>query len=111
LRTLLIEREAPGGQAGMSSKIENYLGFPAGLSGEELTRRALTQTSRFGAELLLPHEVTGISVEGPPAGFTWQMARSSLARPFCWPPGSPIAPSMCLAASGYRGQASITVGA
>jgi thioredoxin reductase (NADPH) len=64
LRTLLIEREAPGGQAGMSSKIENYLGFPAGLSGAELTRRALMQVARFGAELLLPHEVTGISTEG-----------------------------------------------
>jgi thioredoxin reductase (NADPH) len=64
LRTLLIEREAPGGQAGMSSKIENYLGFPAGLSGAELTRRALLQAARFGVELLLPHEVTGISVEG-----------------------------------------------
>ena len=64
LRTLLIEREAPGGQAGMSSKIENYLGFPAGLSGAELTRRALLQAARFGTELLLPHEVTGISVEG-----------------------------------------------
>src|SRR5437763_7204562 len=64
LRTLLIEREAPGGQAGMSSKIENYLGFPAGLSGAELTRRALLQATRFGTELLLPHDVTGISVEG-----------------------------------------------
>ena len=64
LRTLLIEREAPGGQAGMSSKIENYLGFPAGLSGAELTRRALMQAARFGVELLLPHEVTGISVQG-----------------------------------------------
>ncbi len=64
LRTLLIEREAPGGQAGMSSKIENYLGFPAGLSGAELTRRALLQAARFGTELLLPHEVNGISVEG-----------------------------------------------
>ena len=64
LRTLLIEREAPGGQAGMSSRIENYLGFPAGLSGAELTRRALMQVARFWVELLLPHEVTGISVEG-----------------------------------------------
>jgi len=64
LHTLLIEREAPGGQAGMSSKIENYLGFPAGLSGAELTRRALMQAARFGVELLLPHDVTGISVEG-----------------------------------------------
>jgi thioredoxin reductase (NADPH) len=48
----------------MSSKIENYLGFPAGLSGAELTRRALMQASRFGVEMLLPHEVTGISIEG-----------------------------------------------
>jgi thioredoxin reductase (NADPH) len=48
----------------MSSKIENYLGFPAGLSGAELTRRALMQVARFGAELLLPHEVTDISVGG-----------------------------------------------
>jgi thioredoxin reductase (NADPH) len=64
LRTLLIEREAAGGQAGMSSKIENYLGFPAGLSGAELTRRALMQATRFGAELLFPHQVTGIGVEG-----------------------------------------------
>src|SRR5947207_15826910 len=58
LRTLLIEREAAGGQAGMSSKIENYLGFPGGLSGAELTRRALLQATRFGVELLFPHEVT-----------------------------------------------------
>src|SRR5436305_6116223 len=64
LRTLLIEREAAGGQAGMSSKIENYLGFPAGLSGAELTRRALLQATRLGVELLFPHEVTRISVEG-----------------------------------------------
>jgi len=60
---LLIEREAPGGQAGMSSRIENYLGFPSGLSGAELTRRALLQATRFGAELLFPHEVVRISVE------------------------------------------------
>jgi thioredoxin reductase (NADPH) len=64
LRTLLIEREAAGGQAGMSSKIENYLGFPAGLSGAELTRRALMQATRLGVELLFPREVTRISVEG-----------------------------------------------
>jgi thioredoxin reductase (NADPH) len=52
LRTILIEREAPGGQAGMSSKIENYLGFPAGLSGGDLTRRAVAQAKRFGVEML-----------------------------------------------------------
>jgi thioredoxin reductase (NADPH) len=61
LKTLLIEREAPGGQAGTSSRIENYLGFPVGLSGADLTRRAVAQTTRFGAELLTPQEV--ISVE------------------------------------------------
>lgn len=52
LRTLVIEPEAPGGQAGSSSRIENYLGFPAGLSGADLARRAYTQASRFGAEFL-----------------------------------------------------------
>jgi thioredoxin reductase (NADPH) len=60
LKTLLIERQAPGGQAGTSSRIENYLGFPAGLSGAELTRRAMTQAIRLGAELLIPHEVKEI---------------------------------------------------
>lgn len=56
LRTLLIEREAPGGQAGTSSSIENYLGFPVGLSGADLTRRAVAQARRFGAEILTPME-------------------------------------------------------
>ena len=63
LSTLMIERSAPGGQAGQSSAIENYLGFPNGLSGSELTRRALTQAERFGAELLRPQEVTGLRVQ------------------------------------------------
>ncbi|MDO8360704.1 MAG: FAD-dependent oxidoreductase, partial [Devosia sp.] len=61
LRTLIIEREAPGGQAGTSSKIENYLGFPAGLSGGDLARRAVAQAKRFGAEILAP--VEAISLE------------------------------------------------
>src|SRR5438477_5862217 len=65
LRTLLIEREAPGGQAGRSSRIENYLGFPTGLSGFDLARRAVTQARRFGAEILAPQEVTGVRVDGP----------------------------------------------
>ena len=57
LKTLLIERKAPGGQAGTSSRIENYLGFPAGLSGADLTRRAITQAMRLGAEFLSPQAV------------------------------------------------------
>jgi thioredoxin reductase (NADPH) len=64
LRTLLLDRHAPGGQAGSSSRIENYLGFPAGVSGSELARRAITQAQRLGAEFLSPLEVTGLSVEG-----------------------------------------------
>ena len=60
LKTLLVERHAPGGQAGTSSRIENYLGFPTGLSGADLTRRAITQATRFGAEFLSPHDVQSI---------------------------------------------------
>jgi thioredoxin reductase (NADPH) len=64
LHTLLIEGEAPGGQAGMSSRIENYLGFPSGLSGGDLARRGLTQARRLGAEILTPQQVTALRVEG-----------------------------------------------
>src|SRR5262245_27446476 len=65
LKTLLIERSAPGGQAGLSSRIENYLGFPSGLTGGDLARRAVAQARRFGAEILAPQQVVGIRVEGP----------------------------------------------
>jgi thioredoxin reductase (NADPH) len=60
LSTIMIEREAPGGQAGQSPRIENYLGFHAGLSGSELTRRAIIQARRFGAEIVRPLEVTAL---------------------------------------------------
>lgn len=63
LDTLLIEREAPGGQAGMSSRIENYLGFPAGLSGSDLARRALVQAKRLGAEILAPRDVSALRID------------------------------------------------
>ena len=65
LNTLLIERQAPGGQAGMSSNIENYLGFPSGLTGSNLARRAVTQAIKFGAEILTPQEVVGLRIDGP----------------------------------------------
>jgi thioredoxin reductase (NADPH) len=65
LSTLVVEREAPGGQAGTSSRIENYLGFPAGLSGADLTMRARQQAARFGAEILTPQEAVGVSREDP----------------------------------------------
>ncbi len=64
LRTIMVEREAPGGQAGMSSRIENYLGFPTGLSGSDLTRRATDQARRLGAELLTLQDTTRLRVEG-----------------------------------------------
>jgi thioredoxin reductase (NADPH) len=70
LRTLIIERAAAGGQAGQSTRIENYLGFPAGLSGAELSRRAVTQARRFGAEFLLTHEVTSIENHAGVIGIT-----------------------------------------
>jgi thioredoxin reductase (NADPH) len=65
LHTVIIEREAPGGQAGMSSRIENYLGFPTGLSGGDLARRAVVQAQRFGVEILAPQRAESVRVEGP----------------------------------------------
>jgi thioredoxin reductase (NADPH) len=64
LRTVMVEREAPGGQAGQSSRIENYLGFPGGLSGSDLARRATDQARLLGAELLTVQDVVGLRVEG-----------------------------------------------
>lgn len=65
LRTVMIEKIAPGGQAGMSARIENYLGFPSGLSGGDLARRAVAQATRFGVEILTPQIVSGLRVEDP----------------------------------------------
>ncbi len=65
LKTVILESEAPGGQAGLSSRIENYLGFPSGLSGADLARRAVTQAKRFGVEILSPVRVSSLKVEGP----------------------------------------------
>jgi thioredoxin reductase (NADPH) len=64
LRTVLVERKAPGGQAGQSSRIENYLGFPAGVSGSELARRAATQARRFGAEIITIQDACGFEARG-----------------------------------------------
>ncbi|UCD98790.1 MAG: FAD-dependent oxidoreductase [Chloroflexota bacterium] len=65
LSTVMIEREATGGQAGTSSRIENYLGFPQGLTGADLARRATTQALRFGVELLRPQEAVKVRVDDP----------------------------------------------
>ena len=65
LSTVIVEREAPGGQAGLSAAIENYLGFPRGLTGSDLAQRAVAQASRFGAEMVLARSVTGLESRGP----------------------------------------------
>jgi len=65
LRTVVVEREAPGGQAGQSAAIENYLGFPKGLSGADLAYRAIAQVSRFGAEMIVARDVVGFEARGP----------------------------------------------
>ena len=80
LRALLLDRHAPGGQAGASSRIENYLGFPTGVSGSDLTRRALTQATRLGAEFLAPVEVTSISIDGGYKRLTLGDGRTLIAR-------------------------------
>ncbi|QIX28441.1 FAD-dependent oxidoreductase [Nocardioides sp. JQ2195] len=65
LRTVVVERDAPGGQAGQSASIENYLGFPKGLTGADLTHRAVAQAARFGAEMVLARDVLGFESRGP----------------------------------------------
>jgi thioredoxin reductase (NADPH) len=80
LRTLLLDRHAPGGQAGSSSRIENYLGFPSGVSGSDLTRRAVAQAQRLGAELLVPLEVSGVSIDAGYKHLTLSDGRSIVTR-------------------------------
>src|SRR3954470_5779039 len=65
LSTVVVEREAPGGQAGQSAAIENYLGFPKGLTGADLAHRAVAQVTRFGAEMVLARDVVGLETRGP----------------------------------------------
>lgn len=65
LSTVIVERQAPGGQAGQSAAIENYLGFPKGLTGSDLTQRAVAQVTRFGAEMVLARDVVGLEERGP----------------------------------------------
>ncbi|MCD9625236.1 FAD-dependent oxidoreductase [Rhabdothermincola salaria] len=91
LRTVIVEREAPGGQAGQSAAIENYLGFPRGLTGQELANRAVAQARRFGAEMIVARDVTTFEVRGPVHGV-------------CFADGSSIEARAVLVASGvsYR---------
>ncbi|HKY15869.1 MAG TPA: FAD-dependent oxidoreductase [Microthrixaceae bacterium] len=91
LATVVVEREAPGGQAGQSAAIENYLGFPRGLSGEDLTHRAVAQAKRFGAEMVLARDVAGFEVRDP-------------VRAVCFGDGSSIEARAVLVATGvsYR---------
>jgi thioredoxin reductase (NADPH) len=78
LRTVVVEAVAPGGQAGTTSVIENYLGFPNGISGSELATRAVVQARRFGAELLLARPLTGVRSDGP--GYVGELSDGTLIR-------------------------------
>ena len=92
LRTIVVEREAPGGQAGTSSRIENYLGFPSGISGDELASRALQQARRLGAEILVTRAVAGIDPathECSSTATTWCGRAASSWRPASPGGGSP----------------------
>ena len=80
LRTILLDRHGPGGQAGTSSRIENYLGFPTGVSGSELARRAITQAQRLGAEFVVPLEVTAVTIEGGYKRLTFADGREVVTR-------------------------------
>jgi len=80
LSTVIVEREAPGGQAGQSAAIENYLGFPKGLSGSDLTQRAVAQVSRFGAEMVLARDVAALEIRGPVRAVVFEDGESVEAR-------------------------------
>ena len=85
LRTIMLEREAPGGQAGQSSRIENYLGFPMGLSGSDLARRATDQARRLGAELLTIQDAVGLRADGAGRTASWIVSsRRRAAVPDPW---------------------------
>ena len=90
LQTVLVERAAAGGQAGQSSRIENYLGFPDGVSGDQLTERARRQALRFGAELITARDAVGTrgAGAGPPAGLRRRLECAAHSRS-CSPPASP----------------------
>jgi hypothetical protein len=88
LRTLLVERAATGGQAGQSSRIENYLGFPKGLSGAELAQRARDQALRFGVEVVTASEVTGIEPQGDGRVVHLDAPERHRPRRSCWRPAS-----------------------
>lgn len=94
LRTVLVERQATGGQAGQSSRIENYLGFPDGVSGAQLTDRARRQAQKFGAEVLSAREVTGCKPEVPPASCASVTAPNSRRTRSSSRPGCPTGPWM-----------------
>ncbi len=104
LRTVLVERETTGGQAGTSAAIENYLGFPSGVSGADLARRATAQAKRFGAEVLTAREVTGDPRRtGPTASRRWTTGASCAATRCCSRAGCRCGGSRCRASSALTG--------
>jgi thioredoxin reductase (NADPH) len=104
LRTVMVEREAPGGQAGQSSRIENYLGFPAGLSGSDLARRGTDQARRLGAELLTVSDAVALRAEG--AGRILELSGGGTLSANCVLVASGVSYRQ-LDAPGFAGQAAV----
>ncbi len=105
LRTVLVERSATGGQAGQSSRIENYLGFPDGISGSQLAERARRQAVKFGAELVSARDVSSRRDAAAPPGWSASpTAAPSRRTPRSWPPASPTASSTPPASSALTGR-------
>ena len=91
LSTIVVERQAPGGQAGQSAAIENTSAFRSGLSGSDLTQRAMAQVKRFGAEMVLARDVVGLETRGPVRAVLLEGDGDTAieARAVSWPPASP----------------------
>ena len=107
LSTIIVEREAPGGQAGTSTRIENYLGFPTGVSGDELGGRALQQAQRFGAEILVARDVIGLDADPRAAGAQPSCSMAAIAckrARSCWPTASSGASSTFPSANALVGR-------
>ena len=85
LSVVMVERVAPGGRAGLSAMIENYLGFPEGLTGADLARRAVAQARKFGVEIVAPQEMTGLHIEGTARGVTLKDVPTCAVRSRCSP--------------------------
>src|SRR5580692_8409251 len=109
LNVLVVETGSPGGQAGSSSRIENYLGFPMGISGQELTGRALTQAQKFGANMMIARTAVRLQCDRRPYQVILRRARHCRRAPSCWPPAPNTTSHLFPSYRSSRATASTTV--